>query len=854
MGFASEVLEWFQKRIRFKGVPFRLLLQLDFVYESDRKTSTVLGLILSAVTLAGAEVAVVNGSFETTGPEGIPTGWTPCVIGPMPEWTCDQANAKHGDASCRIVANLPTDAAIQQHVEVEPGAIYLFHGWVKTEDLRADARSDAHGTLAVMSPGGPGEGRRLACGPSLEGTNDWTLVTAPFEGPPEGRVRLMGFLCGWGKGTGTVWFDRLELMPAENLPVYVVVTDEEWADKPSTSMICGNFIESGFGRQVDGLWAELLFNRSFEQVTPLKSPVWGWLDRRPEDDLTTEDWWHSGYEEEPWHVAPGNADAHSSRPRYWDFHHGLQAAGLINRSAAQRAFLAQDGLCLRKNGSYQFSGFLRTGDIAGVDTPTTPVTVGLYEEKDLAKPISEHTFDAVGSAWQEVRAELRNPDADRRATFAVSVPPGASATVDGFSLMPTDHVHGWRRDAVEALKAVNPRIIRFPGGCFASFYHWRDGVGARAQRIPRESEYWGGLEENDVGTAEFVMLCRELDAEPFLCVNVMTGSEADAADWVAYCNAPGNPLRRAHGYEKPFGVTFWELDNETYRKYGAIEYARRCVAFSRAMKAVDPAIELVMVGYWRFRDLLPEMLEVAGEHIDLVTDRGLDEAYLRGVLDVIRAYNAQSRRSIRLCNTEWLALSGDVPVTPDALNRPPRDAELTLQNRQIRWRYAMNAGRQLLTFQRLGGDFAFANFNNMANTWGQNVIECAKEQVWLSATGRVFELLSRSPAARPLKIECQTAHPGIDVQVSWDAERASLVLVILNYRKRETEVSFDLTRLGYRAVHASVATLHAPTPAAHNCATNPNAIERADKEQDLARTLRFTIAVRPHSVNHVLLR
>ena len=65
----------------------------------------------------------------------------------------------------------------------------------------------------------------------------------------------------------------------------------------------------------------------------------------------------------------------------------------------------------------------------------------------------------------------------------------------------------------------------------------------------------------------------------------------------------------------------------------------------------------------------------------------------------------------------------------------------------------MNAAWQLLVFQRLGGDFVLANFNNMANTWGQNVLECPKEGVYLSAAGRVFELFSRSPAAWPLIIQ-----------------------------------------------------------------------------------------------------
>ncbi len=81
----------------------------------------------------------------------------------------------------------------------------------------------------------------------------------------------------------------------------------------------------------------------------------------------------------------------------------------------------------------------------------------------------------------------------------------------------------------------------------------------------------------------------------------MTGSAQDAAAWVAYCNKdklhPMGDLRQSHGYELPFHVKYWELDNETYRRFGPLEYAKRCVEFSKAMKKIDPTIKLVLVGY-----------------------------------------------------------------------------------------------------------------------------------------------------------------------------------------------------------------------------------------------------------------
>lgn len=634
------------------------------------------------------------------------------------------------------------------------------------------------------------------------------------------------------------------------------VFPETLSDTPSSPLIFGNFIESGFGRQVPGLWAEKLFNPSFENVPPLKDHVWGWLGRQPGDDLTREDWWHSGYEENAWYVPPGNPLASYGHRRHWDFHHGLQAAFLVNPSTDLPASLAQDGIFLCEGETLLFKGYMRTGELSATGGPVTAATVGLYREGNLSRPIAERLIHGVASDWREFSADLRPVGFKGRATFAVSIPPGSDIVLDGFSLMPSDCVHGWRRDAVEALTRVRPAIIRFPGGCFASFYRWRDGIGPRSERMPRESEYWGGLEDNAVGTAEFCVLCRLVGAQPFLCVNVMTGTPEEAADWVAYCNAPTShplgALRAAHGFAEPFGVNYWELDNEAYRKYGPIAYAHRCVEFANAMKAADTNIRLVMVGYWRFRDFLPAMLDIAGRHVDLVADRGLDEGYLRGVLHDIRQYNRTTGRHLRLCNTEWLAPDGDAPGIPDALNRSPGEPEMTLQNRQIRWRYAMSAARQLLTFQRLGGDFEFANFNNLANTWGQNVIECSKSAVWLSAAGRVFELLSRSPGAWPLRARSDDA-PGVVAQAAWNRERTALVVDVLNCRTTPEEVEIDLGALGLRPAGAELSALNAPSLAAHNSEAAPDTIRREVRCLDWRGESAFRLAVNPLSVNHVVL-
>ena len=638
----------------------------------------------------------------------------------------------------------------------------------------------------------------------------------------------------------------------------VAVEPKVIVTKPVSPLIYGNFIELGLGHQVDRMWAELLWNRSFEEITSYKPYVWDWLSRTPSDDLTKEAWWHSGYEENRWYVDAANPDA-EMRPRpFWGFRHGVQSVDVRNGSKTQWAVLAQDGIHLRKGLTYHFSGWMGTGQTA-VEVAEKParIKVGLYPERQFGRPLAEREITVTSGIFSEFKVDLKVVDFEGRASFALSVEPSGRVVGDAFSLLPSDNVRGWRSDVVEAMKRLRPPIIRFPGGCFASFYNWRDGIGPGIDRNPREPAYWGGLETNDVGLAELIDLCREAGAEPFYCLNVMTGSAEEAAALVAYCNAgrehPLGALRARHGYPEPFGIRYWELDNEIMRRLGPLEYADRCVEFAKEIKAVDPTVKLVMIGYG-FEPYLARMLEIAGEWIDGITDRALAEDALRRDLEIIDAYNRTHGRSIFLCNTEWISWQTVKEVLPGAKLNPGQELEGTLQNREVRWGFAMTAVAELLLFQRLGGDFLFANFNNLANTWGQNVIECAKEGVWLSAAGRAIELLTGSPAAWPLAHSVKRGHPNIVFQAAWDRDKRSLVLQILNFGGERVEGLFDLSALGFRAHEAEASTLWADSLQAQNTLANPEAVQSTGRTEKLKGIARFKWDIPGFSVCLVVLK
>jgi alpha-N-arabinofuranosidase len=106
------------------------------------------------------------------------------------------------------------------------------------------------------------------------------------------------------------------------------------------------------------------------------------------------------------------------------------------------------------------------------------------------------------------------------------------------------NINGHRRQAVEWLKALGVPVLRWPGGCFADDYHWRDGIGPAARRPKSVNIHWGNYtEDNSFGTHEFIELCRLIGSEPYLAGNVGSGTPQELRDWMEYCNYPSGSSR-----------------------------------------------------------------------------------------------------------------------------------------------------------------------------------------------------------------------------------------------------------------------------------------------------------------------
>jgi len=170
------------------------------------------------------------------------------------------------------------------------------------------------------------------------------------------------------------------------------------------------------------------------------------------------------------------------------------------------------------------------------------------------------------------------------------------------------NINGIRKDLIDEMRKIKPPIVRFPGGCFADSYDWRDGVGP-ADKRPRRTNFWHGGEKpaapdahrydpNRFGTNEFVEFCRLISAQPYLAANLRSLPAEQLYRWVEYCNSPAGSTsladdRAASGFKDPFKVRYWGIGNESWGcggNFTAQEYAveyRRFTAWVPSYPGMD---------------------------------------------------------------------------------------------------------------------------------------------------------------------------------------------------------------------------------------------------------------------------
>jgi alpha-L-arabinofuranosidase len=187
--------------------------------------------------------------------------------------------------------------------------------------------------------------------------------------------------------------------------------------------------------------------------------------------------------------------------------------------------------------------------------------------------------------------------------------------------------NGFRKDVIKALQELKVPIVRWPGGCFVSSYHWLDGVGLK--RIPTYDKAWKVEEPNTFGTDEYIKWCSKIGAEPYICTNAGTGTPEEMSDWVEYCDLDIGKyaiMRHENGHKNPYNVLYWSVGNENW---GAHEIGAKTISewgelvreSSKMMRAVNPHLKLFAAALPDKNWTIP-LLKEAGYLLDFVSIHG----------------------------------------------------------------------------------------------------------------------------------------------------------------------------------------------------------------------------------------
>jgi alpha-L-arabinofuranosidase len=370
------------------------------------------------------------------------------------------------------------------------------------------------------------------------------------------------------------------LCTAQTQPVHATI-DASKTGAPISKYIYGQFLEHIGGIVNNNIWAEMLDDRKF--YYPINS--------HPPAEPSGPTWRRTALR----HWMPIGADAFVTMDA--DRPYVGEHTPLVKLSSSEAHGIQQAGLAVRKGKSY-------TGRVVLTGTSGTTVKVSLIWG-NAANDRQTVVISKVGSEYRKFPLTFQaQGDSDDARLEIVGTGTG-SFHIGAVSLMPADNVQGFRAEVIGALKQLHSGVYRWPGGNFVSGHEWRDAIGDPDKRPPIMDPVWHAVQPNDVGTDEFMTLCRLLDVEPYVTVNGGFGDACSAAHLVEYANGavttPMGKMRAANGHPEPYHVKFWGVGNEPWGEWQlgfmpVAQWELKHNMFAKAMRRVDPTIKLIAAG------------------------------------------------------------------------------------------------------------------------------------------------------------------------------------------------------------------------------------------------------------------
>ena len=554
---------------------------------------------------------------------------------------------------------------------------------------------------------------------------------------------------------------------------------------PISKYVYGQFVEH-LGRSIQGgLWAEMLEDRKFFHPVDGAAPAWTMFQPGPRS------WDGEGHPYEllvrsPWMIlGPREAVVMTTDRPFVGEHTPVITA------EAKGAGLMQERLGLVQDGRY-------TGRIVLAGSPAAaPIKVSLVWG-DGASDRDTVTVERLADEYATIPLAFtarRATDNGRLEIVGYGQGPFRVGTA---SLMPADNVQGWRADTLARLEELDSPVYRWPGGNFVSGYDWKDGIGDPDRRPPRKNPAWKGIESNDVGIDEFMVLCRELGTEPYIAVNTGLGGAEAAAEEVEYANgAPATVMgrRRAeNGHARPYGVKWWGIGNEMYGDWQLghmplADYLKKHNRVVDAMRAVDAGIVPVAVG--AVGDWSRQTLTTSIGHLGLISEHTYWQnkpevpehvaqapAAIRKIAEAHRAYRRElpslRGKDVRIALDEWNYWYG-----------PNEYGEL---GTQYFLQDALGAAAALHEMFRSSDLFFMANYAQTVNVIG--AVKTSRTAAELDTTGLVLKLYRRRFGVTPVETGAPPAP--LDVSAARTEDGRALTVAVVNPTAETRRLRLDL--------------------------------------------------------------
>ena len=531
--------------------------------------------------------------------------------------------------------------------------------------------------------------------------------------------------------------------------------------------------------------------------------------------------------------------------------------------------------------------FLKTSGLAAMAAKSVGTAANALDATPSARSVSDRARVTV--VMDESTGRL---DRNLLGQFAEHL----GACVYGGMWVGTDssipNTNGLRNDTIAALKRIHAPIIRWPGGCFADIYHWRNGIGPRSKRPTTWNLWWGREESNAFATDEYMEYCRLSGASPYVCVNVGSGSVREAVEWMEYCNS-NHPTtiareRTANGHDKPYNVTYWSVGNENWGCGGAFtpedyadRYARYVNYLARAAEGVK--VEFVACGNgggdWnqRFfetllrrpagRGILQSVRQLSIHHyfgdgaaVDfsdhdyygLLAQVANLEEILRRVIGTIDEFKAPNAPPAGIALDEWGVWHPVPGQGPDALLQPN-----TLRD-------ALLAAVTLNSLNGFGSRVSMACIAQVFNVL-QSMAFTRGAQMVLTPTYYVFDLFQphmdakglktvvESPAYNVKEEKTSISRNYLSVSASLDESKKQVCLTLVNQHLTEAlEVETELAG-GAGATGAALRQLTSASVHDQNTFDRPNVVLPSAEKRVSVSGRRFTQMVPAHSVQALVL-